>query len=371
LKAKKILIIGPKINISNKKSYGGGSGGYTRNMHVYLSYFLFDDIRLIPVYHTIKGELNFGIFTKLFRLIFDLTNLIKKILTNKVDGIHILAQYRGAIIRELFVVLIGRLNGIPILYEIKAGAFIKAYNNNGKLYQLMIDTIIKSSKVVLIEGKIYKDFIFELYNKKAYYFPNVVPIDEIPKYIHHKFQSDILKVLFVGFVYEGKGIKELILGCRIFAEKNNKIELTLVGEIDPEIHMFLENMKLPENFKIYKKGKLNHKDVLVELSKNDIYAYPTKHEGEGHNNTINEALMHGMIVCSTNAGFISDFLNNENSYPIPNLNPEEIGNIFLKIVNDKNLAISKSKKGRELILQEFNSEKAKFNLLKYYQELID
>ena len=35
----KILLVGPKINVSNKRAYGGGSGGYTRNMKVYLKYF--------------------------------------------------------------------------------------------------------------------------------------------------------------------------------------------------------------------------------------------------------------------------------------------------------------------------------------------
>ena len=44
----KILLVGPKINISNKRVYGGGVGGYTRNMKVYLKYFKFKDLEIIP-----------------------------------------------------------------------------------------------------------------------------------------------------------------------------------------------------------------------------------------------------------------------------------------------------------------------------------
>ena len=160
------------------------------------------------------------------------------------------------------------------------------------------------------------------------------------------------------------------MGCDILAKKGKQIELTLVGLIDPEIENFIDNMYKSRLFKINKKGKLKHSDVLLEFTINDIYAYPTKHKGEGHNNTINEALMHQMAISSTKIGFIDDFLNDENSYPINELNSEVISNTFLKIIRDIPLAIDKSRKGRKLILEQFNSEIAKLNLEKYYNELL-
>ena len=286
------------------------------------------------------------------------------------QGVHILGQYRGAVLREFCIVLICKILQIPILYEIKAGAFIKSYESGNSLYKKSIDIIIKNSKIILVEGKIYQEHIYRLYHKKSYYFPNIVPTDEIPNKVDKKFQSGILKVLFVGFAYEGKGIKELIMGCDILAKKGKQIELTLVGLIDPEIENFIDNMYKSKLFKINKKGKLKHSDVLSEFTTNDIYAYPTKHEGEGHNNTINEALMHQMVISSTKIGFIDDFLNDENSYPINELNSEVISNTFLKIIRDIPLAIDKSRKGRKLILEQFNSEIAKLNLEKYYNELL-
>ena len=137
-----------------------------------------------------------------------------------------------------------------------------------------------------------------------------------------------------------------------------------------EIKNYIRKCSLSKNLKLILKGKLKHEDVLIEFTKNDVYCYPTRHDGEGHNNTINEALMHGLVISSTKLGFIGDFLNEENSYPINKLKEEEIAKIFLDIIEDVPLAIKKSMKGRNLILAEFNSQKAKSKLGIYYNEIL-
>lgn len=366
---KKIILYGPKLNGNNKKSYGGGTGGYTRNMSVYLKYFKYLDFQIIPCFHTIRGELNLSFITKPVRLIIDVFSFLILLPKKNVKAVHILGQYRGAIIRETFIVLLAKIFRLHVLYEIKAGAFIKTYESSGNLYKKMIDFIIKNSEKILVEGKIYEEFIKKFYKKEASFFPNVVPSDEIPTKAHEKFKDNVLKIIFVGFAYEGKGIKELINGCNLFAKEENQVELTLVGQVDPEIENYLNTFLKSIFFKIDTKGKLKHSDVLLEFTKNDIYCYPTKHIGEGHNNTINEALMYGMVICATNAGFIGDFLNEENSYPINKLNAQEISKVFSNIITNTLLAKQKSEKGRQLVLHEFNTDIAKQKLQKHYEEL--
>ena len=67
-----ILLLGPKIDVVNSKSYGGGTGGYTRNMSVYLSFFKFKNFKIKPCFHTVNGEINIGVFTKPYRLLLDM-----------------------------------------------------------------------------------------------------------------------------------------------------------------------------------------------------------------------------------------------------------------------------------------------------------
>lgn len=156
---KKIMLFGPKVNVVNKKAYGGGTGGYTRNMSVYLKYFKYTNIKLVPCFHTIRGEIHFSIFTNPIRLFIDVFSFLLVILKNRINCVHILGQYRGAIVRELLIAMLTKSLGKSLLYEIKAGAFIDAYESGSKYYKKMIDMIIVRTDKILVEGKIYEEFI--------------------------------------------------------------------------------------------------------------------------------------------------------------------------------------------------------------------
>ena len=172
---KNILLVGPKLNISSKKAYGGGTGGYTRNMKVYLTFFKLNKFNIIPFFHTIRGEHNFWIFTKPFRLVIDSFVFLKELFTNNIEGVHILAQYRGAIYREYMILCISRLFSKPVLYEIKAGSFKKTYNNSGNVYKKIVKFIVKNSKILMVEGKSDMLFLKKEFQKESTYFPNIIP----------------------------------------------------------------------------------------------------------------------------------------------------------------------------------------------------
>lgn len=364
-----ILLVGPKINISNKRVYGGGVGGYTRNMKVYLKYFKFKDLEIIPCFQSVRGEINLGILNGPIRLFYDLFQLLNCFQKFKIKGVHVMAQYRGAIVREFFLVIISNIFNKPVLYEIKAGSFVSTYNSKNILYRFFSNYILKNSKLILVEGKPYVSFIKHKFNKEATLFPNVIPCDEIPDVIPKKFNNSIIKLLFVGFAYEGKGVFELYDACEELVSKGHKIKLTIVGEIHHKFKSYIRN-KNYKNFLDFK-GKLNHKEVLEQFKINDIYCYPSKHPGEGHNNTINEALMNQMVICSSLYGFLGTFLNEENSFPLKKVEVKEIILRLSEIIDNKNVAIDKSIKGRGLVLSKFNTDVVKLILEKEYYKLLN
>ena len=364
----KILLVGPKINVSNKRAYGGGSGGYTRNMKVYLKYFNSDEFDIIPCFHSIRGEINLGILNGPLRIIYDLFIFLKSFFLNKINGVHILAQYRGAIARELLIVLFANFLQKPVLYEIKAGSFESSYNSKNGIYKFCVKYILNNSKVVLVEGKPYLNFLKNTFNIKSEYFPNVIPNKEIIKKVPQRFKNHRIKLLFVGYAYEGKGVFELYDACNKLYLKGFKIILTIVGELHDDFVNYIKKDDYSNFLNI--KGKLNHNQVLIEFKNNDIYCYPSKHPGEGHNNTINEALMSQIIICSTLNGFLGSFINEKNSFPLKKVSAEVIYERIKEIIDNKGLAIEKSILGRNLILRKFNTYQAKKLLIEHYKTLI-
>jgi len=363
---KKVLLCGPRLQNKNAL-YGGGTGGYTRNMTVYLKYFNSDEFLLVPCFQTTRNKNLFKVLQFPVRLINDLYTFILNLIKEKPAVIHIMGQYRSAITREFFLVLLSKLFRKKIIYEIKAGSFIAFYNKANYFKKSLTDYVLRHSEVILAEGEIYIDFINNITGtNKCYYFPNFVPSDEVPDLISPKFKSNVLNVLFVGYCYEGKGIFELVRGLDFCAKNNEIIKLTIVGEESPEFGTWIDDYTWSGNLTIVRLGKLPHAEVLQQMSVNDVYFYPTKHGGEGHNNSINEAMMNFMTIVTTKIGFLTSVLG-DSAYFLDEVNDEAIYDIVRHIIANKHEAVEKATKAKERLVEYYTSFKQIPILNSYYK----
>ncbi len=320
VKKHKIVLYGPKLGITNA-FYGGGTGGYTRNMEVYLNEFDSDEFKLIPCFHTIRLKSGFK-NNKVYRLLVDMMVFVASIFKNSPVAVHILAQYRGAIMREYMIVRIARFMGKKVLYEVKAGAFIKWHQECGSISRFLIKKIISRTSVVLVEGQPYLSYMEDHFGKKAYLFPNFVPNSEMveaPQESKYQYVNT-LQIMFVGFCYEKKGVFDLVNACIQASKMNINIELSLIGNEAPDFSDWMNALSIPDNLKIKRIGQIPHQTVLENFQKNSVYCFPTKHPGEGHNNSINEAMMNGMCILCTAHGFLPYIIKDKHNGLI--INPE-------------------------------------------------
>jgi glycosyltransferase involved in cell wall biosynthesis len=358
------MLVGPQIGLSNPKIYGSGEGGYTRNMRVYLDNFNSKNLQLVPCYLTLRGQFNLGYLNFFVRAVVDVFRFCKVIHEHRIDQVHFLAQYRKAVYREILLIFLAKIFGKKVTYEVKAGSFKASFSNGTFFYQYLIRIIISLSDKILTEGKRDIPFIQSQFGKRANYFPNIVPQKEFKEVCLLGLAPSRLRLLFVGFAYAGKGVYELLECFEQLKSNGAKITLTFIGGMDNEFTDRVLNSVNRNDITIH--GKLNHQEVLEEMLHHDIYMYPSIHEGEGHNNSINEALMSGLSICSTRNGFLNEFLNDDNSYEIKTVSSNSIIDAITIIMQDIELAKARAKKGKELILEQFNSEKAKLKLHKFY-----
>lgn len=358
------MLVGPQIGLSSPNIYGGGEGGYTRNMRVYLEYFNSKNLKFIPCFLTLRGQFNFGFWNFFVRAGVDIFRFCKVLHEYRIDQVHILAQYRKAVYRELILILLAKVLGKNVTYEVKAGSFEASFNNGAFIYRNLVRIIIGLSDKILTEGKRDIPFIQSQFGKQANYFPNVVPLEEFRKVCLLNLVPSHLRLLFVGFAYAGKGVYELLECFEHLKSNGAEILLTFIGGMDSEFTHRISNSVYANDITI--RGKLSHQRVLEEMLHHDIYMYPSIHEGEGHNNSINEALMSGLSVCSTRNGFLNEFLNDDNSYEIATVSSSSIIESLSIIMKDIELAKVRARKGKELILEKFNSETARLNLHKIY-----
>jgi glycosyltransferase involved in cell wall biosynthesis len=363
-KKNRVLLFGPKTD--ERASWGGGRGGYTRKMELYLRHFESEAFELVPCYHSVRTGR--WIDNLVFRMVRDIWNFCQKVFSAKPVAVHVLGQYRGATPREFAVVLLARLMSIRVVYEMKGGAFHDWYPRANIFYRRMIRFCLEYSDSVLCQGAPFLHFIREEFGIHGVYYPNFVHESEIPREVSRRLRNRTMRILFVGFAYEGKGVFELVQGCEL-ASRVVRIDLTLVGEEHPEFTTWIDERLFNGNLRVVRHGSLPHEDILALYSENDIYLYPTRHGGEGHNNTINEAMMNGMVIATTQHGFNEEVLMPDCAYFISAVGADEIARTLLQIDLQRDVAVTKGKRARKRLVSQFSSRRAFGTLVQVYRNL--
>ena len=363
---KKILLNGPEIDVTNA-FFGGGAGGMARNMAQYLGAYESDEFEQVPCFHSVRKE-KAGPLSFVTRLVTDTAAVVRG--APSADGVHIVAQYRTAIYREFAIMLVCLAWRRPVLYEIKAGAFIQWLGSCRPWERWMALFILRHARVVLCEGRVYVRFLQDELGIESHYAPNFVLGQEIPGDIQPKLMREQVRVLFVGYCYEGKGVFELVEGCELAVQQGVPVELTLAGHEDEDFTRFLDD-KISKGLSltVNRMGRMSHADVLELFKANDVFCMPTRHSGEGHTNTVNEAMMMGMVIVSTRHGFLEDVLAGDVSYFLDRLSPEDICGRLQAIHRDRDEARRRAGKARERLLEKFTSQAAFANLTEHYRAL--
>ncbi|MEX0685072.1 MAG: glycosyltransferase family 4 protein [Balneolales bacterium] len=354
----KVLLVAPNIR-QNKMSYGGGIGGVSRNLNLFLDEFSKEGITIKPSYHSVrkKNELKIISFPK--RLIIDCFVLIKNIKRYDPDIVHLFGQYRKALLREFAFCIICMLLEKKYIYHIRAGRFIE--ENKNFFHRILSTFILNRSAHILCEGEKYIEYLSESSISNSTFFPNFVSKREIPPKRTHWFHNP-LKILFVGYCFNDKGTYELVEAVRSLADTEQVIELYLVGEEEEEFSKWLNNFLVGRNLTIHRLGQKEHDEVMSLMRECDLYCYPSKYSGEGHNNSINEAMMNEMIIVSSKAGFLKDILYNS-AYLLEEVSKKEIIKKISLAINDKEKSIRMAQFGRHKIIESYNSDVA-FSILR-------
>lgn len=364
---KKVLLFGPVLG-SLENAYGGGTGGYTRKMLLYLRHFHSDKFSVRPCFHTVKGQYRYGFFV--VRLLIDIWRFTIALIREKPDIVHILAQYRRAAPREFAIVWLSKLFGKKVVYEIKAGVFHTWYPAAGRLMQALARYCLRHSDAILCQGYPFMEFIEKNFGLPTVYYPNFMAENEITGSETALFQGPNLRLLFVGYAFREKGVFELVEACRRVAARGIGLELTLVGKEHPEFQAWLDQ-NLPElGFAVHRPGVLPHEEVLGTYASHDLYVYPTRHGGEGHNNTINEAMMNGLIILCTRQGFLGSILKPEFAYLLDSGGADELESILVHIHHNREEAREKGALARKYFLSHFTSQVAFGKLEKVYSSIL-
>ena len=233
---------------------------------------------------------------------------------------------------------------------------------------------------LLIENLINKNFDFLMFQNKedqktfndysnyqgqTYIIPTSgITVKDIE--IKNDYQNSNLKVIMATRLIKDKGIFEYLELAK--SMKNTNFEFYLAGDVDkgnPDSLSEVELDKIKKNSFVH---YLGHIDISKELCNFDINIVMSKHEGSSR--ILLESLYVGLICLSNNIPGTTEFSSKfSNTFFIEDNNIQEFERNLNEISNSNVIFEDFAKHNRELIIENYTSEKIASAYNKIYQYL--
>lgn len=199
------------------------------------------------------------------------------------------------IIRDFFVVCIGRLFCIPLIFHCHSNISDSIKYSTISIHLLSLCLSFSSKVFVLNQAS--QNYCMKIASIDSIVIPNFINYYDV--IFSKSIAKNVSNIIFVGHLIKKKGVLEIIELARNFPNFN----FILAGSLTSDI--ILEG--LPINIKI--KGNLERSKIIELLNISDIFIFPT--HTEGFSMALLEAMGNGLPVITTNVGANLEMLENK------------------------------------------------------------
>ena len=172
---------------------------------------------------------------------------------------------------------------------------------------------------------------------------------------------------YTGTIEPRKGLIYLLEALKILKGKGMNLPLKIMGKVINEDYYkklvnYIDEFGLDVTFT----GFLDREEKNLNLSKTDIFTFPSLLEGFGM--VLVEAQVYGLpIVCFDNSSMPFSVKNNENGFLVPTGNSEEMAERISQIVNDRSLRNRLSEGALENVKNQNTYSKFRKTVIDYFR----
>ena len=220
-------------------------------------------------------------------------NPIYYLINQKIDILHIHGCWS---IKIFFYFLLAKINSIKII--ISPHGMIDPYSFSQKVIQkkfawlIFQKAIFKLSNMIIVNSYLEKKNVFSITkNQNIKIIPHGIKISNIDR-MRKIGPNREINFVFFSRIHPGKNLMQLVdiwLNSNFF----KKFKLTIYGEITDHSYFFKIKNKIANIKNIIYKGPL-YKNKIMELSRYDVFLFPSKSENFGL--VVLEALSAGLFL---------------------------------------------------------------------------
>jgi glycosyltransferase involved in cell wall biosynthesis len=208
---------------------------------------------------------------------------------------------------EWALILLSRLKGYKVVFDIRAGSQRRLYLAGGAVNRATFRAAMRLSTVIAYEGKPYDAFLEEVVpGKPRFWLPNMIPASELK--LRGGFETQGPHLIYVGLISEAKGAPQAIKLARQLRARLPGTTLTFVGRRDPAVTPLLDQAGGNESWIEYT-GALPPERIYAQLDQAHYFIFLSLWRGEGHSNALTEAMARGCVPIVTRHGFSADVVD--------------------------------------------------------------
>ncbi len=250
---------------------------------------------------------------------------------------HITGLYKQFIYIEFILVTISKLLKCKVIYEIRAGSMYYHYYNRTFIYKYFFKFVIKLSEYIGIEGHNYNNFINNFSKHTPIYLPNyvdkVVSLNSLED--RKRLLENNINLIYFGRLDPEKGLNIIIETFFWLIKKKNIFTLEIIGNPISVNYFSRLKLQIKTSNKITISKGLPQEELFERLEEKHFFIFPTKHFGEGHSNSLNEAMANGCVPICSDVGFNKSVVGQCGIILPLNSKSEQYSNAIWEIISNK------------------------------------
>lgn len=281
--------------------------------------------------------------------------------------VHVNTSYYWAFLRDALCVWLARAFGARTLLHLRGGDFPDFVNGApAPLHALIAASLRRADRLVALTEPTRTYLEAQVGAQRVRYLPNFVRLEDLgePPDRGSRPRRPV-RVLFVGWLLEAKGVRELLAAARSLPEA----QFTLVG---PEDRTFLEAIR-PELEVLGERVRLlparPRSEIFALYREADIFVLPTWREG--FPNVVLEAMGAGLPVVATPVGAIPEAARDgREAILVPARDADALCRALRRLIDDPDLRVEMGRRARARAEAQYSFEAIVGRLDSLYRELL-